>query len=61
MPKTLSNKRAYDSDDGFVEDGAPKSKKARSEQKPLNKNTQRDGDGNAYWEVSPELLALLLG
>lgn len=56
MPKTLSNKRAYDSGDGFVEDGAPKSKKARSEQKPLNKDTQRDNDGNAYWEVSLDAL-----
>lgn len=51
MSKTLSSKRVYDSDDGFVED-APKTKKQKSEPKQRNTKMQKDDDGNEYWEVS---------
>lgn len=50
MPKPKSSKRAYDSDDGFVEDGRS-SKKQKSEPKPRNPNMQKDKEGNEYWEV----------
>ena len=58
MPKTLSNKRVYDSDDGFVEDGR-KSKKPKNEPKPRNAEMQKDSEGNQYWEVSACLCGCL--
>ena len=51
MSKVKSRKRVseeYDSDDGFVEDAAPKAKKQK---KIATGETQTDDDGNEYWEV----------
>lgn len=65
-PKPLSRKRAveeetYESDGGFVED-APKSKRTKNtaanelKQKDgkatVSTATQKDDEGNSYWEVS---------
>jgi hypothetical protein len=49
MSKVKSRKRVeeYDSDDGFIEDAAPKSKK----QKKVVSG-QKDDEGNQYWEIS---------
>lgn len=57
MPKPQSSKRAYDSDDGFVEDGRS-SKKQKSEPKPRNTKMQKDKEGNEFWEVRKRLIYL---
>ena len=53
-PKSRKYVEDYDSDDGFVE-GAPKSKKLKSEPKPkktVTQEVQKDDEGNEYWEIS---------
>jgi hypothetical protein len=50
MSKPRSRKfvSEYDSDDGFVEDAAPKAKKQK---KIVTGEMQKDDEGNEYWEV----------
>jgi hypothetical protein len=50
MSKTRSRKRVeeHDSDDGFIEDAAPKNKKQK---KVVSGQMQKDDEGNEYWEV----------
>jgi hypothetical protein len=53
MSKTKSRKRVeeYDSDDGFIEDAAPKSKKQKKVVSGASGEMQKDDEGNEYWEV----------